>query len=733
MSTELQDYTEQLIAKVQGVLAHFRQQPGRPGLDALLQRWEQQLQQMQRYAEEHAHVAIAFVGGTGAGKSTLLNAILEADLLPTHSFKTCTSAAIEVAYAARKSWRAQIQFLPLEAWESEKALFQAEVEQSTSSGHSSFVHQDFLYKAWSLYRPASGQPPMPFALADLLELLKEPLPESIQQQIAAGSLELKAKSPQALKQELSHYLTAESALWPLIQQVQISGPMPLLKDGLRLIDLPGLNDPNPARESIARQFLQQAEFIGLVFGTHRGLTREVVEVMKDQQFITQIVMDGKVSALSFIGTRADDFVADLEWQGLSLSAEADVEQIRQARAREIQLQIQQQLSELTLWFSNRYKVSEQSQTILALIASTLQQSPVFLTSALSYAAQLGWFQPSRPYFEQPEQTGVPQIQAYFQAIAAEQGIQARKKWIRSQFQQMNSEIRRLVESLKHRQSLQQLEQRQLDALQLQLNQLHQEQSQQLESLKKDLEQSLKLKQIQFEKQMLYAFADLPRRLEPLQARWQELNWQHLVKAVQHQGRYTSPSTGAKVNLVQDMLSTLSHEVALDWFDFFQQRLLKELEQTRPLISALLEQTQQALKTLLSQQPSERQPQLESIEKLVQTCEEILAESTWRERKQLESTIRQTQHQLEQVLEQAVTELMQPIFDKCAQFSGTGLKQQILETLGAELARGLPQVEDQLQQPLAETLQAARQTIERYQQDCLQQFAATLNSLCHWDN
>ena len=128
MSTELQDYTEQLIAKVQGVLAHFRQQPGRPGLDALLQRWEQQLQQMQRYAEEHAHVAIAFVGGTGAGKSTLLNAILEADLLPTHSFKTCTSAAIEVSYAARKSWRAQIQFLPLEAWESEKALFQAEVE-----------------------------------------------------------------------------------------------------------------------------------------------------------------------------------------------------------------------------------------------------------------------------------------------------------------------------------------------------------------------------------------------------------------------------------------------------------------------------------------------------------------------------------------------------------------------------------------------------------------------------
>ena len=72
--TSLIDYTEQLIAKLQGVLAAFRSQAERSELLPMFTRWDEQLEQMREYAAANETVSIAFVGGTGAGKSTLLNA-----------------------------------------------------------------------------------------------------------------------------------------------------------------------------------------------------------------------------------------------------------------------------------------------------------------------------------------------------------------------------------------------------------------------------------------------------------------------------------------------------------------------------------------------------------------------------------------------------------------------------------------------------------------------------------
>ncbi len=725
MSNELLDYTEDLAQKLQLILNSFAQQQ-RPELDGLLQRWQEQLKQMRAYADGHAHVSLALVGGTGSGKSTLLNALLEADLLPTHSFRTCTSAAIEVAYASRKSWRATIQFLPLSAWEEEKQYFLLEARESQSSGHSSFAHQDFLYKAWSLYRPRAGQPPMPFPLSELIALLEEPLPESLLKQIEAGTLTLKSKTASELKQQLTRYLTAESPVWPFIQQVRIEGPLPLLKDGLRLIDLPGLNDPNPAREAITRRFLQQAEFIGMVFGTGRGLTRDVIELLKDQHFITQMVLDGKVSALSFIGTRADDFVNELEWGNLGLSPDADRESIRQARDVQIRQLIQQQLSELTLWFGNRYKVSEQSQHIIGLISNTLQQSPIFVASALSYQAQLGWLPLQPQYFTESAQTGLPDLQAFAQAIVAEHGLKARKKLIRSQFQQMNQEIRRLVESLRQKQSVANLATDQASRLQIALTQVYQEHLRSFQTAQSDLIQALHLKQVQFEKQLLYAFSDLQRHLDRVLEQWQDLNWQYLQRAVANGGRYTSPTTGVQVNLSRDILRFIENEVALDWYEFFQHRLLKELDQARSMLNGLLDQVAQAVKGCLKQ---EAPLLLAQSEDLLNAGQQVIEQLSWRARKDLEQKIRATQSRMEQVLAEAVQQAMEPAYGEAAELSGTGVKKQILDKLTLELNQHLSALTQQIKQPVSEALLDLVQAIEQHHKALTQEFLTSLETLC----
>jgi len=724
-TNSLVDYTEQFIAKLSGVLNSFRQQSPNAELLSLLSRWEQQISQMRQYAQTHSHVSIAFVGGTGAGKSTLLNALLGVDLLPTHSFRTCTSAAIEVAHAARKTWRARLLFLPLQAWEDEKALFLEEVQASTRSGHSTFTYQDFLYKAWSMYRPRKGQPPMPFPLEHLLELLKEPLPAGLLSILEQGEMELKARSPAELKAQLEQYLTAESPAWPLIQEVRIEGPLPILQDGLHLIDLPGLNDPNPVREAIARKYLQQAEFLWLIFGTGRGLTREVVELMKDQHFMSQIILDGKVSALSFVGTRADDFVPELERRTLQMAPEASAQEIYQAREMLIKQQIQQQLSELTLWFGNRYKVSEQSQAVLNLIASTLQESPIYLTSALAYLSLQGWFPLPQSLFSSAEQTGVPALQAYMQSIVAEHGIKARKKLIRSQGQQMNSEILRLLSSLKHRRQLTGQERQQLSALQVQLTHLHQRQLQNVENTRQELQQALKLKQIQFEKQLLYAFTDLQRRLDILLEPWQELNWQYLARAVKQGGRYHSAGTGLQVDLLRDIVLFIESEVALDWYAFFQHHLLKELDQSRSLNAALLEQSLQELsETVKLALPS----QLPRLQELSAQSQEIMDQSAYRLRKQAEQAVRELQKQMTELLESSVQQAMQPIFDKAAAGSGTGLKQYILDTLSTGLHQQLTGLGQEIQATLSQRLQILTGIIVACHETLAQELTRALETL-----
>lgn len=720
--TSLIEYTEQLIAKLQGVLDGFRQN-SRPELETTLQRWQDQLQQMRGYAEANQTVSIAFVGGTGAGKSTLINALLGDDLLPTHSFKTCTSAAIAVSHASRKTYQATLEFLPLSAWEEEKEHFLAEIHQSEGSGHSTFVHQDFLYKAWSLYRPRKGQPPMPFPLEQLLELLKEPLPQTLREHLDKGQLQLKEKSAPALKAELTRFLTAESPIWPMIRQVRITGPFAPLQDGLELVDLPGLNDPNPVREAITHRYLKSADFLWLIFGTGRGLTREVMDLMKDQTFVNQIVLDGKVSALAFVGTRADDFVPEMERSALNLPMTSDLEAVRQARETMIRQQIQQQLSELTLWFGNRYKLSPQASEVIGLIARTLHQSPIHLTSALSWLALSGRLPAGTARFEQAEQCGIPGLQHYMQEIVSEHGVKARKKLIRSQFQQMNQEIRRLIESLRHRQSLRQ--QGLASNLAARLEQLEQEQLRQLVEINQELEQKLKLKKIQFEKHMLYAFSDLQHRLEPLHQRWSELNWQHLQRAVREQGRYSSPRTGAHLDLVKDVQGFVETEVALEWYDFFQHRLLSEIDQAQALISGLLEQSCQ----LAIEKVSEHAELVSRFRNFRDQGLEILREQSYRSRRELEGFIRDLQRQIGHLLEHMLHKELQSVFAEAAGFSGTGLKGQILDVLETGLQRALPAIGKRFEPELASLLEQLSQGISKHQQALNRILREQLEMIC----
>ncbi len=673
----LVEYTDHYISRLQPILEKFGNGPER--VKALVHRWQQELNTLRAYARTHQNVSVAFVGGTGAGKSTLINALIDADVLPTHSFQTCTSAAMVLRHAPRKTWRATLTFLPESAWEKEKQSFMDEARESMVSGQSSFVYQDFLYKAWALYRPRRGQPPMPFALTNLLTLLEEPLPESVRQLLSTEPLQIKAKTPEVMKQQLRKYLTAESPLWPLVQEVQIEGPIELLSEGLQVVDLPGLNDANPVREAIARKYLKQAEFVCLTFNTARGLTREVVDLMKDQQFINQMVMDGKVSALAFVATRADDYQPEMERRHLDLEASMSPRALHVARENQIQQLILRQLSELTLWYSNRYKVSPEARQIVQLIADTLTQSPIFITSALNYLLLQQEQKPTLEAFETAEHTGFPQLQAYIQNIASTQGVQARKKVLRVRFQQMNAEIKRLVHLLK--QSEQPFET-------LEAQQAHRLACQKLEvTLGRVSERQGRL-QLDFQRKLLYTFNDLQAQVDQLEDKWGGLNWQYLVKAVENQGQYTSAATGVHVDLIKDVTDFMTQIFAVEWYAFFQVNMPEHLDTTERQLRDVLGE--------FALPKTTKQKWIQDLQQFTQFA-----------RIQL-NTLRE---HMQSYIEQSLTDLLLPVFETAAKHKGKGRKQQMIETLSQSLKTTLPETARQLETETGQQLENCLQRIE----------------------
>lgn len=704
MSTTLAQYTEALTDKLSTVIQAFRKKESRPELAGLFSRWEQQLTQMRSYAEEGENVSIALLGGTGAGKSTLINTLLGADLLPTHSFRTCTSAAVEISYSPTKQIAVQLEFISASSWEAEKEAFLEEIRESRAQGQNLLSQQDFIYKAWSLYRNEDGPPPLPFPLEDMLTLLENPLPEKLQTYLKQGVALFRYRSAEQLKHELTELLTAQGHLWPLLKRVLIRGPFEVLKGGLQLVDLPGLNDPNPARETITRNYLKQAEFIWLTFNTTRGLTRDVMEILKDRGFMTQVIMDGTLSALAFVGTRADEFVPVLEKQQLQLPPEASLDQILAARHEQIQHRVREQLSELTLWFSNRYRIQNQIGDVLTLIGQTLAQSPILMVSALEHQRLSGWHSGEGLFTALP-QSGIAALEEYMQNIVSVQGHQARKKMIRSQCQQMNQEIKRLLQALQSRQSLAQLAPVDQVQLKAQIASARTELDQGLHTLKADLE----ARQSQAQATVLGAFAEVLKgcqaELPEWISGWGSHPWQTLQRAVKGGGRYTSPSSGTSLNLPAEIADALLGGLAPFWNAFFSEELENE---PHKLQKALGEQLVAFASALKGHPEFKKQ-----LEELQASTLAILTEQAGQTQYRLQEELKALRRKFAELLQAQTEKSVAQACEQAAGLSGAGIKMQILTTLQTQLERDWPDLETAAQSQLAQELQALTHHLLQY--------------------
>lgn len=89
----------------------------------------------------------------------------------------------------------------------------------------------------------------------------------------------------------------EESYWPLVRRVRLYGrKWTLLKSGAVLVDAPGVNDDNSARDGLVKTYLKEANSIWVVTPIKRAVNDKTAKTMLSESFRRTLLMDGSYGA-----------------------------------------------------------------------------------------------------------------------------------------------------------------------------------------------------------------------------------------------------------------------------------------------------------------------------------------------------------------------------------------------------------------------------------------------------
>ncbi|WP_300450177.1 dynamin family protein [uncultured Helicobacter sp.] len=225
---------------------------------------------------EEQHLCIGVTGVLSAGKSTFLNALLGEEILGSSNIPETANLTI-LRYGDKTS--AKVYFWSKEQWADlcEEGEYDEHLKVFVAECKAHFGKELERY----ITQPHTSQ-------------------------------EIQA-------QQLSAYTSANhpSKLCNLIQEVELFTPLDFLKNGVEIVDTPGLDDPITKREDITRAYMQRCDMLIHVMNASCAATQ------KDIDFILESLLEQNISRLLVVLTRIDllskdELNASLEYTKSSL-------------------------------------------------------------------------------------------------------------------------------------------------------------------------------------------------------------------------------------------------------------------------------------------------------------------------------------------------------------------------------------------------------------------------------
>ncbi|TDZ41283.1 Nuclear GTPase SLIP-GC [Colletotrichum trifolii] len=278
--------------------------------------WLKRIEAIRECASRVNEITIGIFGSTGDGKSSTINSLLdESSLLPTNCRKACTACVTELSYNhdedEKNPYRAEIDFLSPEEWRHEIELFLMEL----SSGNDQVADEDGDFESDASKAVAKTR--AVYANMEEEELLQSDADQLVDHpnvRDRLGSTEhFKAPTAEGLRDLIECFIDSnheggdddESAIWPVVKVVRIYTKAKALANGVIMADLPGLQDADAARASIAQEYMKNCAGIWIVAPISRAVDNKTAKDLMSDSFTRQLKLDGSFSSVTFICTKTD--------------------------------------------------------------------------------------------------------------------------------------------------------------------------------------------------------------------------------------------------------------------------------------------------------------------------------------------------------------------------------------------------------------------------------------------
>ncbi|KAF3491697.1 uncharacterized protein GIQ15_01214 [Arthroderma uncinatum] len=332
----------QVLEKLDAILKKY---PSSTGIDKF---WYDQIQDLKGLSKDTSRVVVGVVGSTGAGKSSVINALLgEERLVPTSGMRASTAVVTKISYNPGPwKYSAEVQFVSRASWEREMRLLFEDMHDGLDDISS--TDNSELGVACAKFTAVYKRPLQDVKHMSVEELMKNETVASMlgSTKYISGddtrqfynqmrkyvdseesprasfksepeTLGLKSGSKQGIAEEKS------MELWPLVELVRLQVNAPVLSTGVVVVDLPGLLDVNAARGTLAQKYIQSCSSLWVVAPITRAVDDHSARTLLGDGFKRQLQLDGALSQVTFICSKADDIDLSEATDDLEVGEEKD--------------------------------------------------------------------------------------------------------------------------------------------------------------------------------------------------------------------------------------------------------------------------------------------------------------------------------------------------------------------------------------------------------------------------
>lgn len=229
---------------------------------------------------------VAVVGRFKAGKSSFVNELLESKLAGEDTSPE-TAAVTTFTYGAKIE--AKINFIEKAAWVEQQKLFKEDPKNIDA-------HRAKMWDSFSKPKKNADGMEEKYDLHQIeSSIIKTEKNEIIIQYENTGGKSAEKK----FREQLKMYTSGSKPYHCLVSSINITTPSNLLKEGIELIDTPGLGDTERFRVSLTEHAVEQVDAILLL--TKSG----VAYGQEEKDFLLSILRKGSVKQLMIVITQVD--------------------------------------------------------------------------------------------------------------------------------------------------------------------------------------------------------------------------------------------------------------------------------------------------------------------------------------------------------------------------------------------------------------------------------------------